>query len=53
MPSKELIRYSIGIPKKTYQEIKAMADERGIPKSRVINAILNGYFRSKRERENK
>lgn len=51
MPSKELIRYSIGIPKKTYEEIKAMADERGIPKSRVINAILNGYFRSKRERE--
>ena len=53
MPSKEVIRYSIGIPKKTYQEIKAMADERGIPKSRVINAILNGYFRSKRERESK
>lgn len=53
MPSKEVIRYSIGIPKKTYQEIKAMADERGIPKSRVINAILNGYFRSKREREDK
>lgn len=53
MPSKEVIRYSIGIPKKTYHEIKAMADERGIPKSRVINAILNGYFRSKRERENK
>lgn len=53
MPSKELIRYSIGIPKKTYQEIKEMADERGIPKSRVINAILNGYFRSKRERKNK
>lgn len=53
MPSKELIRYSIGIPKKTYEEIKAMADERGIPKSRVINAILNGYFRCKRERESK
>ena len=53
MPSKGVIRYSIGIPRKTYQEIKAMADERGIPKSRVINAILNGYFRSKRERENK
>lgn len=53
MPSKEVIRYSIGIPKKTYQEIKAMAGERGIPKSRVIIAILNGYFRSKRERESK
>lgn len=48
---RDVVRYSIGIPRKTYEEIQEMADEKGIPKSRVINIILIAYFRFKRERE--
>ena len=48
---RDVVRYSIGIPRKTYEEIQEMADEKGIPKSRVINIILIAYFKFKRERE--
>lgn len=47
------IRFSIGFPKDTYEEITKIAEELGVPKSRVINAILSGYLRSRKEREKK
>lgn len=50
---KDVVRYSLGLPTKIYEEIKEIAEEKGLPMSRVISVILNAYLKSRKERMGK
>ena len=41
----------VAMPKKVYDELKDIAKENNLPLNRVLNAIIKGYLRSRRERE--
>lgn len=52
MNNQDMKKFPLYLPMSTYLQIKEIADYKGIPVTRVIVAILNGYLRSKRERKN-
>lgn len=43
---------SVTMPKKVYEELKEIAKENDLPLNRVLNAIIKGYLRSRKAREN-
>lgn len=43
-------RYSMNMAEDVYIAIKELAAEKGISMATVINAILRGYIRSRKER---
>lgn len=53
---RDVVRYSIGIPRKTYEEIQEMADEKGIPKSIMFekaSSLLGVSWKDKGEDNDK
>lgn len=45
-------RYSMNMAEDVYNELKELAAEKGISMASIIHAILRGYFRSRKAREN-
>lgn len=43
-------KFPLYLPMTTYLQIKEIADYKGIPVTRVIVAILNGYLKSRKAR---
>lgn len=46
----DMKRFPLYLPMTTYMQLKEIADYKGIPVTRVIVAILNGYLRSRKAR---
>ena len=51
MRNQEMKRFPLYLPMVTYLQIKEVADYKGIPVTKVIVAILNGYLRSRKARQ--
>ena len=49
--SQNIKQTSLSVPVKVYEELKDIARENDLPLNRVLNAIIIGYLRSRRERE--
>lgn len=49
--SENMKRFPLYLPMTTYMQLKEIADYKGIPVTRIIVAILNGYLRSRKARE--
>lgn len=47
---KTMKKFPLYMPMGTYLQIKAIADYKGLPVTRVIISILNGYLRSRKAR---
>lgn len=51
MSNQDMKKFPLYLPMATYLQIKAIADYKGIPVTRVIVAILNGYLRSRKAKQ--
>lgn len=44
-------RYALAIDEDVYDELKELSQKKEMPMSKVINRILRGYIKSRKERE--
>ena len=51
MEKPRMVNLSVRITDYNYKNLKLLSSELETPMSRIINAVLNGYFKAKRERE--
>lgn len=51
MEKPKMVNLSVRVTDYNYKNLKLLSSELEIPMSRIINAVLNGYFKAKRERE--
>ena len=49
--SENMKKFPLYLPMTTYMQLKEIADYKGLPVTRVMVAILNGYLRSRKVRQ--
>lgn len=46
-------RYALSVDEDIYDELKELSQKKGMPMSKVINRILRGYIKARKERNDK